>query len=205
MLKLARDSNIHPGHLCQPVSARQAMSADEPKVMKTEFRELRLKERLPVQLVDYPEQENILDAADSAFYCDNRQQIMELLIDRVPETRNQRKYLVTLAKIHEGASARNTVEAKRKAEGWEDISSSSRITTGAPTNRSSSGTTFSDASNARRITMHTHTHRHKESGLGPRAWEVARCQILLDWWRADCIVYGIHGLRQANQSLRITL
>ena len=47
---------------------------------------------------------------------------MELLIDRVPETRGQRKWLVALAKLHESASARNTVEAKRKAEGWEDTS-----------------------------------------------------------------------------------
>ena len=97
-------------------------SIDEAKVMKAEFREHLEKEKLPGQLIDYLEGENILDAADLAFYCDSRQQIMELLIDRVPETAGQRKWLVTLAKIHEGASARNTVDAKRKAEGWEDTS-----------------------------------------------------------------------------------
>ena len=60
-------------------------ASDEPKVMKAEFRELLMKEKPPVQLIDYLEQENMLCAAVLAFYWDNRQQIMELLIfiDRV--------------------------------------------------------------------------------------------------------------------------
>ena len=116
--KQARNSTVSP----LITLADQAMSAEEPKVMKTEFRALLIKEGLPAQLVDYLESESILDATDLAFYCDSRQQIMELLIERVPQTRGQRKYLVTLAKLHEAASARNTVEAKRKAECWEDTS-----------------------------------------------------------------------------------
>ena len=90
--------------------------------MKPEFRNMLEKEMLPVPLIEYMESENILDAADLAFYCDSRQQLKDLLIDRVAETRDQRKWLVPLARIHEGASARTTVDAKRKAEGWEDTS-----------------------------------------------------------------------------------
>ena len=89
----------------------------QPVDMEQSWFDTLVKHMIPMELITYMSDEFINNSEALAFYCDGTEQIFNLLIQKVPATRDQRKWLVPLSKIHAMASAKNKHSADAMAKG----------------------------------------------------------------------------------------